>query len=77
MKKVKFVKYHPLFAYSVGDTAELLESDVEALIKSEHVVEISDEKFEADSEKGSADETADLKPKSEKATGVNQRGRGK
>lgn len=84
MKRVKFIKYHPLFAYSVGDECELLAADADMLIKSKHAVSM-DEQPEQETQtvpdlstEASAKvdaETAESKEqkKSEKAVGKGQR----
>jgi hypothetical protein len=41
--KVKIIKYHPLFAYDVGDIAPLIESDAQRLIESGHAVPVQPE----------------------------------
>lgn len=60
---LKLVKYHPLFAYSVGDVFEVNEKDTETLIKGGFAieateddilgVEIEKEKKEKEPKKGS------------------------
>ncbi len=36
--RVKFVKYHPMFAHSIGDITTLSDENTDALLASGHVV---------------------------------------
>jgi hypothetical protein len=69
---LKLVKYHPLFAYSVGDEFEVGESDTKILIEGGYAVEISKKtQKETETEKKGAEpaivETAEAKVPSENA----------
>ena len=49
--RVKFVKYHPMFAHSIGDITTLSDENTDALLTSGHVVALKD-----------SPETATIKP---------------
>jgi hypothetical protein len=69
LKEVKFLKYHPLFAYSVGDECKLLVKDADMLIKGGFAISIG--------AKSETIEDTDSKEarESEKAVGKPQRGK--
>lgn len=43
---LKLVKYHPLFAYSVGDTFEVNETDTKTLLDGKYAIRLSQEQAE-------------------------------
>lgn len=61
--KIKLVKYHPLFAYSVGDVFEVNKKDTEYLLGSAYAVEAS----KNDAEKAEEEEFARLEAEEAKA----------
>jgi hypothetical protein len=61
--KLQLVKYHPLFAYSVGDKFEVNDADTKLLLDGKYAVPASEKA-----------ENASSKEKKETATGKAQKG---
>jgi hypothetical protein len=58
---LKLIKYHPLFAYSVGDVFEVNDSDTNKLLEGKYAVPVDGADIETASDKEAAQALNDAK----------------